>query len=154
MAFGPWGALAGGALGLYKGMLDQQREGKDRQIAATTARYSPWTGMKPQEVQRASMMGDVMQGGATGAALGQGLSNQQSQQKLVDAQTNYYNAKAGQPGDTAMATNTAGSVTDAGSPGPGYSASSGAAGGYAPMLSAPPYQAQSPWLQMLQRGGY
>lgn len=88
------GLMAGGGLGLVKGILDQGREAKDRQVAAETTRYSPWTHMQAQPVQRADLLGSAMQGGTAGAMMGQGYQNMQNQQGLVDAQTGYYNAAA------------------------------------------------------------
>lgn len=81
------GLLAGGGLGLGKGLLDQQREKKDRAAQAEIARWSPWTGMQAQPVQRADMLGSVMQGGTSGAMMGQGVGNQQAYNKYLGAMT-------------------------------------------------------------------
>ena len=98
--------LAGAGLGLGKYYLeDKPKEQRDRQTQAEIARYSPWSGMKPESVQSASMFGDVMQGGTMGMGMGQNLdaaSGQQAMQQkqggLIDAQTNYYNELAKNPG--------------------------------------------------------
>lgn len=65
--------VGGAALGLAKGYQDQQNEKKDRQVASATARYSPWTGMQPQQVKRGDMIGSGMQGAMAGGMLGQSL---------------------------------------------------------------------------------
>lgn len=74
-------ALAGGGLGMLKGHMQNQREKQiedsDRNLAAATAQYSPWTGMKPQEIRHAgsafgSMLGSGLQGGMMGAMMGGG----------------------------------------------------------------------------------
>lgn len=77
-------ALGGAGLGIGKGILDQNRERKDRQIAAQTARWSPWTGMAAQPVQRADLLGSTIQGGLQGASFGQGLGQQQDFNKYLD----------------------------------------------------------------------
>lgn len=95
-----WAALGGAGLGAAKYYgVDKPQEKKDRQIAAVTAQYSPWTGMKPQDVKQSSAFGDVLQGGTMGLGMGQNLqaaANQNAMQDkqggLIDAQTNYYNA--------------------------------------------------------------
>jgi hypothetical protein len=57
-------------------LIDRPREERQRQQAANTMRYSPWTGMAPNAVQEADPFGSAIQGGLTGAMLSQ------SQQKL------------------------------------------------------------------------
>jgi hypothetical protein len=88
--FGPWGALAGAILGLGKGMLDKKKEDADRKIQAETTRYSPWTHMQAAAPQRADLLGSTMQGGMTGAAMGQNMNSQNQQNALLDAQKNYW----------------------------------------------------------------
>jgi hypothetical protein len=61
----PW--LIGSLIGLGKGMLiDQPKERRQRELAAQTALYSPWTGMQPQPVQEASPFNSALQGGVMG----------------------------------------------------------------------------------------
>ncbi len=65
-------SLIGAGVGGLKGMtVDRWREDKDRQLAAETQRYSPWTGLQAQPIKRADPLGSAMQGGATGLELGQ-----------------------------------------------------------------------------------
>jgi hypothetical protein len=67
------GLLAGAGL-LKSELVDRPRE--ERQKAAVTARWSPWTGMAPNQIQEADPFGSAIQGGLTGAMLSQ------SQQKI------------------------------------------------------------------------
>ena len=69
------GLLAGAGL-LKSELVDRPREERQRQQAANTMRYSPWTGMAPNAVQEADPFGSAIQGGLTGAMLSQ------SQQKI------------------------------------------------------------------------
>ena len=68
----PWAMMGAGAL---MGALQtkQQHEEAKRQakLQAEVARYSPWTGMKPQMVSGPNAMGNLMQGALTGAAMAQ-----------------------------------------------------------------------------------
>lgn len=76
--------LAG--LGLVKGLtVDKAKENRQRQLAAETQRYSPWTGMQAQAIQNADPLGSAMQGGFTGFSLGQGMQNQAAGQKFADS---------------------------------------------------------------------
>jgi hypothetical protein len=64
-------------LGLAKSeLIDRPREERQRQQAANTMRYSPWTGMAPNAIQEADPLGSAMDAGLTGAMLSQ------NQQKL------------------------------------------------------------------------
>ena len=83
-----WQALAGAGLGLVKGGQEKQQEWQDRMLAAETQRYSPWTKLQAQPVQRAP--GGIARGieGALGGA--QMMQNAGMQ----DAQQNYYKALA------------------------------------------------------------
>ncbi len=67
------GLLAGGGLGLGKGFLDQGKEQRQRQQEAAIARWSPWTGMHPNQIQQADPLGSTMQGLVAGGQMGQGL---------------------------------------------------------------------------------
>ncbi len=70
-------AAIGAALGAAKGeFIDKPREQRQREVAATTQRFSPWTGMSAGPIKEADTFGNVLQGGMTGASLGQGLESQ------------------------------------------------------------------------------
>ncbi len=76
-------ALISGGIGLAKSeFIDKPNETKDRIMAATTARYSPWTKMQPQDVQRTNPLGEAMAWGAQGAALGQNMETADADRKL------------------------------------------------------------------------
>lgn len=65
----PWTIAGGAGLGAIKHFaVDKPQEEKDRELASQTARYSPWTGLKPQPVERASLFKSALQG--LGAGLG------------------------------------------------------------------------------------
>jgi hypothetical protein len=74
-------AAISGGLGFAKGLADKEREGRQRRLAGETARMSPWTGMKPNEVHEADILGTTAQGALTGASMGQNIQGmEQSQQ--------------------------------------------------------------------------
>lgn len=82
-------ALLGGGLGLglLKGNEAKRQEHKDRILAAQTQRYSPWTKMQAQPVQRApGMLSSGLEGGLSGMAIGQSVQNYGNQQDLHQAQ--------------------------------------------------------------------
>lgn len=69
-----WIPLAVGAgLGVAKNIEGQAQASAQRKAEAAKTRFSPWTGMVGQAVKSPSLFGDVLQGGAAGAMLGQGL---------------------------------------------------------------------------------
>lgn len=87
-------ALAIGAgLGAVKHVaVDQPAYGRQKKLAAETQRFSPWTGLKSEAPQEPNMLGSMMQFGATGASLGANIQSQQAQNKLLDAQTKWFNS--------------------------------------------------------------
>lgn len=61
----------GAGLGLLKGWaIDQPKEARQRQLAAATQKYSPWTGNQAQPVEEASPFNNALQWGTTGAYYG------------------------------------------------------------------------------------
>jgi hypothetical protein len=64
-------ALVGGAGLLKSELLDRPREERQRELAATTARWSPWTGMAPNAIQGADPFGSALEGATAGAMMGQ-----------------------------------------------------------------------------------
>jgi hypothetical protein len=87
------GMIGGAGMGLLKSNEDEAKANRQRQLAATTALYSPWTGMKPNEVQEASTMGATLGGAAQGAALGQSFGNYETNKELTGLQRDYYKQK-------------------------------------------------------------
>jgi len=79
--------LAGAGLGAAKHFgVDAPKAGRQKKLRAATARYSPWTGLNPQNVQvdQPNILGGMIGGAGTVASLGQsgllgqGLKNQLS----------------------------------------------------------------------------
>ncbi len=70
----PLAILGGAIIGAMKNaLMDKPAERRDLKVAAETARYSPWTGMKPKDVKYASLGGNMIQGGTMGGMMA--LSN-------------------------------------------------------------------------------
>lgn len=68
-------AVMGAIQGKMKHDREVSNEDADRKLASETARYSPWTGMAPGQIRRASSssFGDILGGGAQGFSSGMGL---------------------------------------------------------------------------------
>lgn len=82
----------GGGLGLAKNVLiDQPAAKRQRNLQATIAQYSPWTGMQAQGVQDPSAFGSGLQGATAGVMLAQGMQQAEASKGLK----NYFNAAAG-----------------------------------------------------------
>lgn len=98
------------AAGALKGMtIDRAKEDRQRKLAAETARYSPWTGMAPGQVQEADPFGSAMQFGMAGAGLGQNIQSMNASQAFqdkfganLDAQTALLNRGAQVPWQSTM----------------------------------------------------
>lgn len=67
------GLIAGAALGVGRSVLGAQQAERNRKAEGTIAQWSPWTGMGAQRVQDPDTFGNVMQGGLTGAMMGQAI---------------------------------------------------------------------------------
>lgn len=63
-------------------------------MQAAIARYSPWTGMKPSTPKEADPFGSTLQGGLTGATLGQGMQQTKKMNDLMDSQQAMMDATA------------------------------------------------------------
>lgn len=129
-------AAVGAALGYAKGeMVDRPRENRERRVAAETQRWSPWTGMQAGPIKAADSFGTTLQGGMTGAALGQSMQ----------ASKLYQDQLAKQAAASAAASSGAGAGANLGLTMPaGYQ-------GPQALVQPNPYQdlySQSPWLQM------
>jgi hypothetical protein len=79
-----WGALAGAALGAYKYNQDKNKENRDRYTAAATARYSPWTGMKPGGIDEADAIGTIGTGAFQGASFDQQFGGSAKKPEMAD----------------------------------------------------------------------
>jgi hypothetical protein len=83
----PFGLVIGAGLGLLKSeLVDQPAEQRQRNLAAVTAKFAPWTGMTPQVPKATDPIGTALQFGGAGAGLAQNMAN-------ANANTNYMNAK-------------------------------------------------------------
>lgn len=145
------GLLGGAGLGLAKGLLvDQPAADRQRKVSAVEARYSPWTGIKPEQIQEANPMGSAMQGGMTGAMVGQGVGQTDKMNALMDSQKGLMDAQTA----SLTANGAASAAPAAAASSPTYLTSPGAVQ-YAPgagqgmIRSAQPTYGQSmPWLAM------
>lgn len=80
------GLAIGAALALAKSeLVDRPQANKKRQLAAATAAYSPWTGMKPNEVTEADPIGGMLAFGGAGAAIGSSVHKANSEAALNEA---------------------------------------------------------------------
>lgn len=83
----------GAGIGLLKGLLiDGPAAERQRKLQAATARFSPWTGLKPEPVKEADPAGSAATFGVQGMGIQQSLQNSAAQQKLLEAQSNWLNA--------------------------------------------------------------
>lgn len=100
-------AGAGVGLGMLKSKQQEEQANRDREVAAVTARYSPWTGMQPNMPQSVDTMGNMMQGGLAGASMGQGFEAAASNQALQDRQMSYLEKQGGGAGMAAVGASNA-----------------------------------------------
>ncbi len=65
------GLAIAAALALAKNkLIDQPAADRQRKLAASTQRLSPWTGLQAQAPQDPNVMGDLLDYGVTGAKMG------------------------------------------------------------------------------------
>lgn len=82
-----WIMVGVAGAGLVKSeLVDAPKEARQRQLAATTQRLSPWTGLKANPIDEADPLGSTLQGGAQGMAIGQSMQNSAAAGKLADSQ--------------------------------------------------------------------
>jgi len=78
------GAGIGAIAGLLKSsLIDKPREERDRRLAATTTRLSPFTHLKAQRVREANPFGDVLKYGLTGLDIAQQSQQNELNNKLL-----------------------------------------------------------------------
>lgn len=70
-----WMPLIMAAGGAVKGISDKKQETRDRIASSEATRYSPWTGMQGQPVQKADVAGSTLQGFSAGMGLGQNMDS-------------------------------------------------------------------------------
>ena len=115
------GLLAGAALGVGKSIMGGQEAKRKRKAEGTIAQWSPWTGMSAQRVDEPDTFGNILQGGATGAMLGQGIG-------AAGAAGGGAAGAAGAGGATAGAAGSGAATGAAGASGGGAALSAGTAG--------------------------
>lgn len=91
----PWAALIGAGLGAYQFEQQRQQEEKDRRLAAATARYRPWTGLTPGEVQQPNIFGTVGAGALSGYQMDQAEQEREANKPLREAQIGYFKRAGG-----------------------------------------------------------
>lgn len=80
------GMAIAAALALAKNeLIDKPAADRKRKLSAATAAYSPWTGMKPAEVQEPNALGQMLQYGGAGAAIGSGIKADSADAGLKDS---------------------------------------------------------------------
>lgn len=74
-----------GAVGAAKSeVIDRPKENRARKLKAETQRYSPWTGLKGEEVKEADPFGSALQFGASGASMGSAMEQANLDKALAD----------------------------------------------------------------------
>lgn len=102
-----WIPIAMIAADLIKNQQDQAMANKQRQLAASTQQYSPWTGLQAQKVTDPNWAGGVMQAGASGLA---GMQSYQNNNAMQDYLKNggspkvNFNVNSGSPSSAAGST--------------------------------------------------
>ena len=82
--------LGGLALGVGKNFLfDQPKYQREKKLAASTQRYSPWTGMQAKAPNEPDPVAAGLTYGSQGAMLGQGLANANASKDLMEAQKSW-----------------------------------------------------------------
>lgn len=145
---GPWMLpLIGMGVGLAKSeLVDRPKEERQRKVEATKARWSPWTGMQPGQVQEADPFGSAMQGGMALAGLSQSMQQADAQNKMLDAQKNWFNSQ------TAPSSFATPNMSSGGGPNLGLqfnSATAGMSGSLDPAMGAGGGYYQTPYADKL-----
>ena len=130
---GLYGMGAGAILGGLQYGQQQRQYDTNMQLAAATARNSPWTGMRPNMPTAPSLMGNIVQGATSGGSMG-------AQVGQSSALTNYLNAGGNGPNAVAPA-----AMAASGSPSLGVNTSMGSAPS---MSDFSPSGNPSPWSTM------
>ncbi len=71
-------AILGAFTGAAKNIGETNKSNRQIELASKTARYSPWTGLKPREVESPDAIGNIAGGAASGMALGQNIQQANS----------------------------------------------------------------------------
>lgn len=80
--------LIGAAVGgLKAGLVDEPAAERQRKLAASTQRYSPWTGLKANAVKEPDYFGSALGFGTAGAQVGMGLQQNALNEKIAERLT-------------------------------------------------------------------
>lgn len=144
------GMAIAAAVGLAKSQLvDKPKADAERALAAKTAAYAPWTGMKPGEVTNANPFADMMQYGMTGAQIGGKISAANAASAAGNTPNNPWSGGAKDATTTGALSNTPGGDVNFKGPNP-FSGPGAAMGKKVAMTDYPPgYTDQAnnqPWL--------
>lgn len=84
------GLAIAAALSLAKSkMIDEPQANRQRKLAAETQRYSPWTKLQAKAPQDPNAIGQLIQYGATGAAMGASLKKGATPKDMSDVANAY-----------------------------------------------------------------
>lgn len=93
-----WGLAAAAALALAKNYLvDKPAAAKQRQLAAATQRYSPWTGLQAEAPKNPNIFNDLIPMAATGANIESNLNKDKMANNLSDLQQQYLQKQINNP---------------------------------------------------------
>lgn len=97
MALPLWAIMA--ATGLAKNyLIDAPKEKRQRTLAASTQRYSPWTGLQAGPIEEADPFGAALQGGVSGLGMGQQQEATTHARELQQAQIDALKAMSAKGG--------------------------------------------------------
>lgn len=65
---------------------DEPQADAQRRLEAAKAKYGGWTGMQPGQVKNPDLFGNMMAGGMSGMAMGQGMQNQDAYNEMLQNQ--------------------------------------------------------------------
>src|SRR5687768_13670548 len=106
MAWPAW--LIGSLIGLGKhAVVDVPKEQRQRELAAQTQLYSPWTGLQAQPVQEADAFGSALQGGTAGAMYSQMKEQNELAKQELDIHKDFMNHRMGKNANTPALGNSA-----------------------------------------------
>lgn len=93
-----WVMAAGAGVGLLKSeLIDKKKEERDRQLAATTQRLSPWTGLKANPIKEADPFGSALQGAAFAGNMKQSIDKNAGDLAEQKARTGWLDRQGQQP---------------------------------------------------------
>lgn len=70
-------------------LVDVPKEKRQRQLAASTQRYAPWTGLKANPIQEADPAAATMSGAVTGLGMKTNMQDAAAKDNLMNQQANW-----------------------------------------------------------------